>query len=252
MESGWAPHDLGKLRFPNSEGDPLNEPASSGDSAQLALWLALHVGAVDLFDDVERIVRARLLPSQITEDDVQRYPEREFTEREMGAWGVFDATHGAKSCTPDIVASVAHTLCDIYNHIYTQTESEISIHLHFDREDKNLFIKSTRDQHAKLLIRIKHPVDLRIRIPGWASVTTVKIAINGEPQPMKMDGNYAKISKDNISAQSEICLTYDLPEKMTEELMPSVKRYRFKWRGDEIIGIDPQDGPIPFYPSWPL
>lgn len=250
-ESGWAPHDLGKLRFPNGEGDPLNEPASSGDSAQIALWLALHAKCEDLFDDVERIVRARLLPSQITEEDAQRYPERVFTEREIGAWGVFDASHAAKSCTPDIVASVAHTLCDVYNHIYTKSEAGISINLNFDREDENLSIRSTRDQHAMLLVRIKHPVDIRIRIPGWAPVSSAKITINGQQYPLKLNGSFAQISHEALSEESEICLTYDLPEKVTEEPMPSGKCYRFKWHGDEITGIDPQDGPLPFYPSMP-
>ncbi len=47
-ESGWAPHDLGKLRFPNDHGDPVTDPASAGDSAQLALWLALRAGCDDL------------------------------------------------------------------------------------------------------------------------------------------------------------------------------------------------------------
>jgi len=44
-------------------------------------------------------------------------------------------------------------------------------------------------------------------------------------------------------------MTCDLPEKITREELPTGKQYRFKWRGDEIIGIDPQDTPVPFYPS---
>ena len=51
-ESGWSPHDLGKRRFDNPEGDPVADPASAGDSAQLALWLARDAGYVERFDDV--------------------------------------------------------------------------------------------------------------------------------------------------------------------------------------------------------
>ena len=46
-------------------------------------------------------------------------------------------------------------------------------------------------------------------------------------------------------------LSHDLPEKETEETMPSGRVYRFRWRGDEIIGIDPQDDGVPLYPVMP-
>ena len=44
-------------------------------------------------------------------------------------------------------------------------------------------------------------------------------------------------------------MTYDLPERLEEEVMPTGKVYTIKWRGDEIIGISPQDEPFPFYPA---
>ena len=59
--SGWTPHDQGKPRFHGPEGDPVGEHASCGDVAQIALWLALRAGQTDLLDDVERMIRARLL-----------------------------------------------------------------------------------------------------------------------------------------------------------------------------------------------
>ena len=45
-------------------------------------------------------------------------------------------------------------------------------------------------------------------------------------------------------------MSYDLPQKETEETMGSGRVYRFKRRGDEIVGIDPQDEGIAFYPAW--
>ena len=38
-ESGYTPHDLGTIRYPDEHGDPIGETASAGDVAQLALWL---------------------------------------------------------------------------------------------------------------------------------------------------------------------------------------------------------------------
>lgn len=44
-------------------------------------------------------------------------------------------------------------------------------------------------------------------------------------------------------------MSYDLPERETEERMPSGRCYRFRWRGDEITGVTPQDEPLSFYPA---
>jgi len=55
--SGFISHDWGK--------DTYGETTSPGDAAQLALWLA-QLGHTEFLDDAERIVRARILPSQIT------------------------------------------------------------------------------------------------------------------------------------------------------------------------------------------
>jgi hypothetical protein len=100
--SGWTPHDQGKLRFTGKEGDPVGEHASCGDVAQMALWLALHAGQTDLLDDVERLIRARLLPAQIVGDA---------DRRRDGAWGVYGDPFGRGSIL-DVFAAVLHSLAD--------------------------------------------------------------------------------------------------------------------------------------------
>ena len=108
--SGWTPHDQGKIRFPDAAGDPLGEHASCGDVAQLALWLAVRDGQVDLLDDVERLVRARLLPAQIRDPAVPRND---------GAWGVYSHPFGRGSML-DVFAAVLHSLVDIHRHVVTR------------------------------------------------------------------------------------------------------------------------------------
>lgn len=60
---------------------------------------------------------------------------------------------------------------------------------------------------------------------------------------------FAWVPRDVLGNCGEVVMSYDLPERWTEEWMPSGRRYRFRWRGDTIIGIAPQDGPLPFYPA---
>ena len=248
-ESGWAPHDLGKTRFPNEYGDPVVDPASTGDAAQLALWLALHAGCHDLLDDVERYVRARLLPAQLTQEDVRRHPEREFAPREIGAWGIHGPSHGGKGCTPDVLAAVSHSLCDIYSNICTRTDVGLRINLHFDYEDAHLKIVSTRGQRAKLSVLVKQPGSIMIRIPRWTPDSALHLTVDGEAQPVKRMGTFAWVSGDASTEGSNIVMSYELPTRCTEEPMPSGRCYRFTWRGDEIVGVNPQDSPLPFYPA---
>ena len=60
-------------------------------------------------------------------------------------------------------------------------------------------------------------------------------------------GQYAWIGGSQLNSRSEIVLSYELPEKETQEEMPSGRVYTIQWRGDEIVGIDPQDEPMPFF-----
>lgn len=251
MESGWAPHDLGMRRFPNAFGDPVADPASMGDAAQLALWLALETGGWDLLDDVERYVRARILPAQLTDADVRRHPERSFSPRERGAWAIHGPSHAGKGCTPDVLAAVTHSLCDIHGHICTRTPAGSRINLHFDYEDPRLRVTSRRDERGVVSVLVKQPADILVRIPRWAPEASLALSVDDQPVPVERMGSFARVSRALLREHSQLVLTFALPEKWTEEQMPSGRRYRFRWRGDEIIGISPQDEPLPFYPALP-
>jgi hypothetical protein len=248
-ESGWTPHDLGKTRFPNDFGDPVSDPASTGDSAQIALWLALDAGCGDLLDDVERYVRSRLVPAQLTQADADAYPDVEVTPRNLGTWGIHEPTHGGKRCTPDVAAAVTHSMCDIYNSICTRTETGTRINLHFDYEDEEVEVTSKRGARGEVRVCVKQPDSIMVRIPGWAPEPSLKLTVDGTPIAIKRLGQYAWISGDQLNQNSEIVLSHELPERTTEEEMPSGRVYTIKWRGDEIVGISPEDEPMPFFPA---
>jgi hypothetical protein len=247
-ESGWTPHDLGKTRFPNAYGDPVTDPASTGDATQLALWLALEAGCVDLLDDVERYVRARLFPAQLTEDDAPQGSRETFSPRQIGGWGIHGPSHGGKGCTPDVLAAVTHTLCDVYAHVCTRTQTGLQINLHLDYENADVRIQSERGERGTLTVLVKRPSALTIRVPGWAPEPSLALTVDGEDVPLTRLGSFAWVPGDLVHERSQIVLYYALPHRQTEEQMPSGRRYRFDWRGDEIVGVAPQDHPLPFYP----
>ncbi len=243
MESGWAPHDLGIIRFSNAHGDPVADPASAGDAAQLALWLALNAGHDDLLDDVERLVRARLLPAQMTASD------GEATERETGAWCIHGPSHGGKGCTPDVLAAVTHSLSDVYRHVCTVTAELIRVNLHLEYEDALITVRSQRDTQGELRVTLRTPADLSLRIPGWVDAASVDVRVDGRASKRRCSGSWMHVDAEALGDGREVVMTYALPERSTEECMPSGRIYRFRWCGDHIVGVAPQDSPRPFYPQ---
>jgi hypothetical protein len=232
--SGWTPHDQGKTRFANKEGEPIGEHASCGDVAQLALWLALRDGQTDLLDDVERLARARIFPSQISD------PAR---PRSDGAWGVYSHPFG-KASILDVFAAVVHSLADIHENIVTiAPDGALSVNLHFDIETATLSTRSRRAKEATLEIKLKEARALRIRVPGWATKSSVHLTVDGKDLPLSWDGPYLLVTKGTGKI---IQLRHDLPEKQTTEEMPvSHRQFHLSWRGDEVIACDPT---VPIYP----
>jgi len=236
--SGWTPHDQGKTRFANKEGEPIGEHASCGDVAQLALWLALRDGQTDLLDDVERLVRARILPSQIS--DATR-------PRNDGAWGVYSHPFG-KASILDVFAAVVHSLADVHENIVTTApDGALSVNLHFDIETSAISIHSQRAKEATLEIKLKEASALRIRVPGWSTKSSVRLTADGKDLPLTWDGHYLVVEKGAVPSGQIIHLRHDLPEKQTTEEMPvSHRQFRLSWRGDEVIACDP---PVAIYPQ---
>ena len=230
--SGWTPHDLGKIRFPDNVGDPVADHGSCSDIVQLALWLALHTGQTDLLDDTERLIRARLLPSQIND---------KANPRRHGAWGVYGHPFG-RGAILDVFAAVIHSLVDVHQHIVTPIDhGGSSVNLHLDIETPHMTVRNMRADRGRLLVVPKKPCPLRIRAPGWAPRETVSLTASGRSLPLRWDGAYLLVSADDAVGGNTIELGYDLPPRETVEIMPVSRReFRLSWRGDEVVSCDPQ------------
>ena len=253
-ESGWAAHDLGKLRFPDATGNPVGENASTGDAAQLGLWLATRSGFADGFADVERLVRARLLPAQITPEDGVAEARR------LGGWGVHGLPHARKGSILDVTAAVLHTLTDIWGAICVATPQSIRVNLHVDYADD--LIRMTHQQApgaagtATTVIRAPDDRNLSVRVPRWVAPEEIRLSVNGRELEPRLIGGYALFWRarppGRERAMRAVTIEYPLSSRETEERMPNGETYRFSWHGDEIAGVDPNPGPLPFYPSLPL
>lgn len=242
-ESGWSPHDLGKIRYPNDDGDPSAESAGCGDAIQLALWLALRDGQSDLLDDVQRLMRCRILASQATELEHLDTPrhERLMPDGMIGSWGAYSQPYAYSGSMLDVVAAVLHTEADVYTNIVTRDSLGLSVNLHFDYVDPTITLTVDRSNVATVRCTPWVQDNILLRVPGWAPADSVQITIDGKPSPTRAIGDYRLVPKTDFAPGTEIVLTHDLPERTTREVMPvSRNAYELRWRGDEVIDVEPK------------
>ena len=249
--SGWTDHNI--YNPVSTANSSKAEVASCGDVAQLAMWLARN-GSPGLLDITERLVRCRLLPSQVTErvdltpaSDEDKDEYRDLSDRFVGALGGvhYHVPHGGKQATTDVTCAALHSLCDVYNHIVVKTPTDLVVQFHFDFEDRDVKVTSKRDRHAELTVQSKSDRNLRIRVPRWTPADSVAFTTGGKPITPTMLDNFAFIPRPQID--TELVLTCDLPESTTSEETDGVT-YTCLWRGDEITGISPNTDFLPFYP----
>ena len=265
-ESGWACHDL------FTDDPKRGETTSPGDAAQIALWLALHAGRPQYLDDVERVVRSRLLPAQVTEppplvpmadDDADNH--RDLPQRAVGAIGGVHrrGPHSGKANTTDVTAACLHTLVDVYNNIVVPTDTGLAIYFHFDYDDESIAVRSERDASARVSVTARTGDDLMIRIPQWTPAESVHFTDDGEPVTPSRIGDFAHFP--GRAGGREIVVAYGLPQRRTTETIgdevifvdESLRalhsgtrtEHELTWRGDEVVGICPNDDWLPFYPT---
>ena len=248
-ECGWVAHDLGMDRFQDELGNPIANTESTGAAIRLALWLALHTGRAELYDDVERLIRARIIPGQTTEADGRDDPGTAMPRLQLGAWGANQYPHAGKGANPSGTAEIAHTLSAVYQHITAREAAGLVVRMHFDYADDSIEITTSRNEEATTTVRPRVHDNVLLRLPAWAPAETVRITVDGRQISPLTVGRFACVPKELLRVGSEIVLRHALPARQTTETMPAGDTYQFAWRGDEIVGVHPNDWPMPFYPT---
>ena len=239
-ECGWVAHDMGETRFLDESGNLLANTESTGAAARLALWLALHTHHAECYDDVERLVRARLFPGQTTQADIDNNPDSEISTNALGGWGANYYPHAGKDFNPSGTAEIVHTMSATYESIITREAAGLFVNMHFDYADEVVEVTANRNELATLTIRPYVLDNIFIRVPGWAPLQSVKIDIDGSRvHKVQMVGSFAYLASEQVQGGSEIVLRHALPDRRTVETMAAGDTYQFAWRGNEITGVHP-------------
>ncbi|MBD3241670.1 MAG: hypothetical protein GF331_13855 [Chitinivibrionales bacterium] len=243
-ESGYTSHDMGYEGF--------GETSSGGDAAQMALWLALE-GHPELLDDAERILRARLLPSQITTTppitpkvDDGRDCHRDLAARAVGGFNVHGKPHGPKGNVTDVTAADLHSLCDMHDHTVVRNGSILKVLFHANYHDRSVDIDEKRGREAQLIIRPHERYRLLVRIPAWTDRSALVARINEQNiAPSYVDSVF--LDAGTVRKGDSIEIRYALPERTVVEPAMGTE-YTLRWKGDEVTSISPNLDLLPFYP----
>ena len=246
--SGYTSHNMAVESF--------GETTSPGDAVQLALWL-YEEGYPEFLDDADRLVRCRILPSQIVEAqtlipfssgtcDAWRDLER----RMIGAYGGchYHSPHGSKMPVTDVTSADVHTMVDVYRHIAVTRPEGIEVLLHQEYEDENVRVETAREEQGMVRVTMKREGTLAIRIPQWVPDESIQVTKNGKKAKYEKDQYFARLKSQ--PAGTVIELRYALPEYETKETDQGVE-YTVYWKGDDVVGISPNTSFFPLFPDAP-
>jgi len=220
----YAPHDLSSLRFADDLGDPLGDHASCADVIYIAYLLAYRGGYTELFDDVQRLIRARLLRLQQSEGD------------NFGTWGITGDYFG-KGTTIDVFCLIASTLSEIYRTFAYESSEKIYYNLYFSKELPSVTFNAYRDEKQHLEILLNCSKDIYIRIPEWCPIESLSL-VDSENKvvPYSIEDEFLIIKAEN-ALNKKLRLSYILPKNVTTETTwNSDISYSIDWLGDDIIG----------------
>ncbi|MBT5874485.1 MAG: hypothetical protein HOH43_13790 [Candidatus Latescibacteria bacterium] len=240
--SGFVTHDIG-ARF---SGDI----ASTGDIAQIAILLWDQFEDPSLLDDVERLMRARLVPAQVSTPPPLVPLRNETTDafhelphRFVGAIGGNVGHVQGKTCVTDWTASALHNVIELWKRGVDENATQVRVNLHLDYDNAAVRVRSMRTgTAAHVTVQSKAAQkDLLIRIPGWVPTDSLQVTANSKSVDVALKNGFITIAA--TGSQQDVAVHYALPEfsdtEVWQDKSATGEVVTFNWRGDEIVGATP-------------
>ncbi|GAB2964679.1 hypothetical protein GCM10023080_027370 [Streptomyces pseudoechinosporeus] len=267
---GWTPGDLAGQRFEH-------ETCSLVDLIGVGTALA-QSGHTAYWGVVERFLRNHLTASQLDDTDwVRSAPDRSLDipgwqthhrvgERVKGAFAgygapndyVCDAVLG-RGHTSDVqaccVGSGVRGLYTGWNATVTGDEQLVRVNLLLSRGHRLVDVLSHLPYEGRVDLDVHRDCrELRVRVPEWAGYAHVRLtrhpvsgpattAAGHEPGAWAPDGC---LRVERPRAGERITVTFPTVESTTTETAAG-QEYRTRWRGDDVVGIEPQGRSRPLY-----
>ncbi|MFV2066499.1 MAG: hypothetical protein ACC645_05925 [Pirellulales bacterium] len=252
-ELGWSPESVGRK---TDDGEMNN----TGDILETALILGRH-GFTSYYGDAERILRGHMLPSQLRDvswaveeaNPQNKDDRRDVPDRLRGAFG-FPAPYGhcAKNTVRpsigfnlDIVGGTVGSLCEAYRAVTRYDQGIHWVNLLFDHETDAIAVESPYARDG-LVITLRKPGPLFVRIPAWVDREKVRITGNSSP-PRWTEG---RLFFGNQAVGNPITVSFPLAERILTLGAPHSRPIRVRLRGDAVTAMDNHNSSLTFFPPF--
>lgn len=250
-ELGWSIENCA----PEANSDR-GEANNTGDILETALILGKMLDP-RYFQDVERILRGHLLPSQLR--DVSWIidppnPEgidglRDVANRHLGAFG-FPAPYGHAPLdyeeirfNMDIVGGATGSLCEAWRSTVRQVDGVTLVNMLFDYDDDSIQVESP---YPSGLLRITPRIaqSIAVRIPSWVDADATVAAVPGGA--FHDNGHWLTIDSPTPGE------TISIPMPLVEETIVLEHRARSigtRLAGDAVVAMDNFGADLTFFPE---
>ncbi|MFJ6062599.1 hypothetical protein ACIQHU_06105 [Streptomyces tendae] len=269
---GWTPGDLAGQRFEH-------ETCSLVDLIALAGTLA-GAGHDGYWTVLERFLRGHLTSAQLQDVSwVRSAPDRgadepgwitrhRVGERVRGAFAGYGAPNDyvsdsvlGRGHTADVqaccVGSGVRGLFTGWTLAVTGDERLVRVNLLLNRGSRFVNVLSHLPHTGRVDLDIRQDCrELRLRVPQWAGYAHLRVtrAAPGHPERTHHGSEVGLWAPDGTlsvtapRAGERVTVTFPLPETVTNESAAG-RDYRVHWRGDDVIGIEPEGRIRPMYPT---
>ena len=245
------------------------------DMVYLALKLTL-AGVGDYWDDVDRWVRNVYSEGQLTDPAFgDRIPEQlqnrerpgatyvsddDIVQRSVGSFfgwmrandgiGITDMPDGPKlyaimhCCT----ANGARTLYYVWDSIVSAREGEVSVNLLLNRASPWVDVHSYLPVEGKVVLHMKEDRRADVRLPDWCDTTAVRVSVGDAPREPVVDGRRLRLG--TLRTGERATIEFPVPERTEHRVIGEIP-YKLRFRGANVVEIDPPGSIYPLYEHQP-
>ena len=95
-----------------------------------------------------------------------------------------------------------------------------------------------------MVIKVKQPLQLSVRIPEWVSPEETRASVNDAECTIQWDGRYTRIGK--VQPEDTVTVTFPISERK-DDVHVEKRRYQILRKGNEVVSIAPPGRYHPLY-----
>jgi hypothetical protein len=251
-EFGWSAEN-------KDQDHDIGEANNTGDILETALLLG-HSGDTAAYADAARILRAHLLPAQLTDSSWMFTPsnpwddsERNVADRLRGAFGFptpyghLASTHKGVSFNLDIVGGSVTSLVFAHKAAVRRDRDRLVVALPIDHDSDLATVSVDGGSHLEVRVAPKRAGNVEVALPEWVDAEDVSVR-GARKWEISADG--ASVVIRGVTHTMTVTVTMPAVER-TVHLGHSRRDIRALMRGDTVQAMDGFNQDLTFFPDYP-